>query len=67
MVKNRKRIEKAWFPVSQFSSPELFGRYADRISALPERHEFSKADLLIPQFRLFKERALKSITPLLTS
>jgi len=59
MVKNLKRIAKAWFPVSQFSSPELFGRYADRISALPERHEFSKADLLIPQFRLFKEKSLE--------
>jgi hypothetical protein len=37
----------------------LFERFADDIVALPERDEFSKADLLIPKFRLVKDNSLE--------
>jgi hypothetical protein len=44
--------------VEHTSSP-LFERYADAIVALPEREEFSKSDLLVPQFRLVKDGNLE--------
>jgi hypothetical protein len=44
--------------VEHTASP-LFERFADAISALPEREEFSKSDLLVPQFRLVKDGNLE--------
>lgn len=40
-------------------SPASFERYADAIVALPERDEFNKTDLLVPQFQLFKDQNLE--------
>jgi hypothetical protein len=39
--------------------PSLFERYADAIHALPERDEFGKTDLLVPEFRLVKDKCLE--------
>jgi len=39
--------------------PCPFERYANAIAALPERGEFDKSDLLIPEFRLFKGKSLE--------
>lgn len=41
------------------AAPSLFERYADVIAALPERDEFSRADLLVPEFRLVKDKSLE--------
>jgi len=37
----------------------LFERYAGAISALPESQQFSRSDLLVPQFRLAKDRNIE--------
>lgn len=39
--------------------PSLFERYADVIAALPERDEFSRVDLLVPELRLVKDKSLE--------
>ncbi len=39
--------------------PSRFEHYANVIAALPERGEFGKSDLLIPEFRLFKDKSLE--------
>ena len=41
------------------AAPSLFERYADVIAASSERDEFSRADLLVPEFRLVKDKSLE--------